>query len=954
MATIVTDLHCDLTQNVKPQFLHGNLFSQDNAANTINVHVFNDGEPATLGGSISANVIRSDGATVAVSGAIDGNKAYIILPQACYAVHGVIKIIVKNTENTTVTTIAAVVANVYASSTDTVVDPGTIIPSVAALIAQIEAAVDSIPVDYSGLLLTLAKDYTQKPYIVGEYAWQGGVLKRCIVPITTAETYTAAHWTNAVLGDDVTNLKSAIEAFEKTGTSDNFEVTGGIVVTDGTTASGSTRLTTKTAFTKQVYQGAKAINGYKFAVFAWDGDTYIGSYRSGTFAKTSGSASLEEFDFAAFPSSYKFKIAGRRSDSGTIALSEKTNFIFTMNIIQIDKTLSVEGAAADADAVGDIIWKTKDHSTDTPHLLTFHSLSGIDSYDAKTMPVDTWVYGTYGKLKTTFDDMTNVDLTSLECTDNGTYIRIEKHATTNAGNIFYLDCIFAWPFRRLIIVYNDADGYRQISTDKDLVREFAPADSKAVGNALDTLIYGGRTKSTLTSLPFCWLNTGSMQTLDFRDMPMNTFAWVTYSKIKTGLSDTNMPENDWSDSDIVAVYKRDTRKGASSPNSVVTFYNFTKTRKIEMLYYAGASSNKYRWILTGITNNNTFNYTYNQYANEYNISASPEITTDTNNYLQPSGDTTDMASAIETMLTQTGVCNLAPGDFYVSGIDMPDNTMIRGSGASTRIYLLDSVTDGYAIKMGTRCIVEDCRIMGATTQYTPTSTIGTRNGIVWQGTATSQSATSSKPARGTISNCYISNFSGGGIYCQGTGTNINNNLNVVNVFIHYCTVGIYIPLLSEFNKFTNVDCFGCYWGSINNGGNNVFANCGFSKNIIGVMIDNEYGQSTNSAHGTYTGCVFNHSGANNDGVAIKLLGITAREIFTGCQIFYGSVVIDNCKGIVMNACNFGNSIPITITDGNTVLFNGCIFRNAPTITKTNNADTHFVACYTNDGDTVGT
>lgn len=212
MATIVTDLHCDLTQNVKPQFMHGNLFSQDNAANTINVHVFNDGEPATLGGSISANVIRSDGATVAVSGAIDGNKAYIILPQACYAVPGVIKIIVKNTENTTVTTIAAVVANVYASSTDTVVDPGTIIPSVAALIAQIEAAVDSIPVDYSGLLATIADTYSSsKTYKVGDYAWEAGVLKRCIVPITAGETFTAAHWTNAVIGDDLSALKSALE-----------------------------------------------------------------------------------------------------------------------------------------------------------------------------------------------------------------------------------------------------------------------------------------------------------------------------------------------------------------------------------------------------------------------------------------------------------------------------------------------------------------------------------------------------------------------------------------------------------------------------------------------------------------------------------------------------------------------------------------------------------------------
>ena len=212
MATIVTDILCDLTQPVKVQYLHGNLFSQDNAANTINVHVHSAGVPESLGGTISANVIRSDGGTVAVAGSVSGDTATVVLPQACYAVPGVIHIIIKSTVSSVVTTIAAVVANVYTSSTDTVVDPGTIITDVAALIAQIEAAVDSIPVDYSGLLATIAADYSSsKTYpVVGTYAWQGGVLKRNIVPITTAESYTAAHWTNAVLGDDVSDLKSAI------------------------------------------------------------------------------------------------------------------------------------------------------------------------------------------------------------------------------------------------------------------------------------------------------------------------------------------------------------------------------------------------------------------------------------------------------------------------------------------------------------------------------------------------------------------------------------------------------------------------------------------------------------------------------------------------------------------------------------------------------------------------
>jgi lysophospholipase L1-like esterase len=58
----------------------------------------------------------------------------------------------------------------------------------------------------------LAKNYSSsKTYVVGEYAWEAGVLKRCIIPISAGETYTAAHWTDACLGDDLTSLKSAFD-----------------------------------------------------------------------------------------------------------------------------------------------------------------------------------------------------------------------------------------------------------------------------------------------------------------------------------------------------------------------------------------------------------------------------------------------------------------------------------------------------------------------------------------------------------------------------------------------------------------------------------------------------------------------------------------------------------------------------------------------------------------------
>ena len=152
MAVIETWFNQDLQKPVKVQYLDGNVFSLDNSGNLVGVNVFNNGSPATLAGTVSGSVIRSDGATVAISsGTLSGNKCSIVLPQSALAVPGVISVIIKLTNSSVVTTLCAVVANVYQSSTDTTVDPGTIIPSIASLIASINAAVDSIPADYSAL-----------------------------------------------------------------------------------------------------------------------------------------------------------------------------------------------------------------------------------------------------------------------------------------------------------------------------------------------------------------------------------------------------------------------------------------------------------------------------------------------------------------------------------------------------------------------------------------------------------------------------------------------------------------------------------------------------------------------------------------------------------------------------------------------------------------------------------
>ena len=209
MAQNETWLNHDLLDAVKVQYLDGNLFSMDNAGNLIGVKLTRDGVDYSGGGSVSANVIRADGGTVSVVGALSGNTATVVLPQAAYAVPGVVSIVVKLTVSGEVTTIAAVVANVYQSSTDAPIDPGTIIPSVQTLIAAIDAAVASIPADYSALWTSLAPAFsTSVNYTAGQYVTYNGALYRFTTD-HAAGAWNSAHVTATNIGSELSSLKSA-------------------------------------------------------------------------------------------------------------------------------------------------------------------------------------------------------------------------------------------------------------------------------------------------------------------------------------------------------------------------------------------------------------------------------------------------------------------------------------------------------------------------------------------------------------------------------------------------------------------------------------------------------------------------------------------------------------------------------------------------------------------------
>ena len=205
---IETWFNQDVKQPVKVRYLDGNVFSQDSKANRVGVYLYDRETPVNVSGTVSASIIRADGATVAGTGASNANAAYIDLPASAYSVPGVISIIIKETSGSGVTTLCAVVANVYQSTTDTVIDPGTVLPSIASLIDAIETAVASIPADYSELWETLAANFdTDTQYKYGDLVTYNGTLYKCIR--AHSGTWDASDFRATTLGKEVDNLKES-------------------------------------------------------------------------------------------------------------------------------------------------------------------------------------------------------------------------------------------------------------------------------------------------------------------------------------------------------------------------------------------------------------------------------------------------------------------------------------------------------------------------------------------------------------------------------------------------------------------------------------------------------------------------------------------------------------------------------------------------------------------------
>lgn len=189
--------------------LKGMTFQAESGGHTFQISGVDDaGNVIALSGSVAGVFLRPDNTDVAITGSASGGVVSVTLPANCYDVPGRFGLTIFVTANGKKTAVYAAMGTVSRTSSGTV-SPGTT-ADVVDLINRINAAVATIPASWTGLMADIAPAYSDAAvYPVGAYCYYNGDLYRCTTAITTAESWTAGHWTQAVFGNDVSDLKSA-------------------------------------------------------------------------------------------------------------------------------------------------------------------------------------------------------------------------------------------------------------------------------------------------------------------------------------------------------------------------------------------------------------------------------------------------------------------------------------------------------------------------------------------------------------------------------------------------------------------------------------------------------------------------------------------------------------------------------------------------------------------------
>ena len=216
MAQFANMFEVDLNNRSYPVSLVQTVSEGNVYANRIGTYVYKDGAPVNLGGACTGLVMRADGTTVPLTGYVEGNAAYVVLDQPSCAIPGPIQVAVNSVVGENITTLLVAYGTVIQTDTRNYVEPGTPIPDITELLAEIdnmreataaaEAAATNALANFAGAFVA-ATAYPSGTYVTYTDGYMYILPDGHEADVTWANTTK----TRVTVGGEVDDLNSALD-----------------------------------------------------------------------------------------------------------------------------------------------------------------------------------------------------------------------------------------------------------------------------------------------------------------------------------------------------------------------------------------------------------------------------------------------------------------------------------------------------------------------------------------------------------------------------------------------------------------------------------------------------------------------------------------------------------------------------------------------------------------------
>ena len=215
------------------------LGGQDDQAHRFDVTVKSGGAEVDLtGANVTGYFIRADGATVILTGGDENGSAYVVLNDSCYAVPGRFSFAMKVQVGDVRHTVLWYEGSVGQTSTDSLVDPDNVVPSLEELLAQISAAEQAA--DRANAAADAASEFVNLEVVANTLpsgadataSYENGVLTIGLPKGPKGDTGSASPITvNGIeaIGSNITLTASNVGALPEGGTAADAEKLGGKV-----------------------------------------------------------------------------------------------------------------------------------------------------------------------------------------------------------------------------------------------------------------------------------------------------------------------------------------------------------------------------------------------------------------------------------------------------------------------------------------------------------------------------------------------------------------------------------------------------------------------------------------------------------------------------------------------------------------------------------------------------